>query len=474
MAGGTGDDLYVVDHAGDRAMELNSQGRDTVLSAVSYNLGGQYIENLALTGTDATSAIGNSLHNTLTGNAADNRLSGGTGNDSLIGGAGHDTLDGGAGADTMAGGTSDDLYVVDHAGDRALELHNQGTDTVLSAVSYNLGGQYIENLTLTGTDATSAIGNSLHNTLTGNAGDNLLKGSTGNDSLVGGAGHDTLDGGAGADTMAGGTGDDLYVVDHAGDRAMELNSQGTDTVLSAVSYNLGGQYIENLTLTGTDATSAIGNSLNNTLTGNAGDNRLSGGTGNDSLIGGAGHDLLDGGAGADTMAGGTGDDLYVVDHAGDRALELNNQGRDTVLSAVSYNLGGQFIEILTLTGTGATSAIGNSLNNLLTGNAAANLLNGGTGTDTLNGAGGDDVLTGGAGADTFLFGRGAGSDLISDFTPGTDHIRLSGLGFGSFAQVLEAAVEDGGTTVITLGAGDLVMLRGVALASLSAGDFLFG
>ncbi len=474
MVGGTGDDLYVVDHAGDRAMELNNQGTDTVLSAVSYNLGGQFIEHLTLTGTGAINAIGNSLNNTLTGNAGNNRLSGGTGNDSLIGGAGHDTLDGGAGADTMVGGTGDDLYVVDHAGDRAMELNNQGTDTVLSAVSYNLGGQYIEHLTLTGSGATSAIGNSLDNTLTGNAGNNRLSGGTGNDSLIGGAGHDTLDGGAGADTMVGGTGDDLYVVDHAGDRAMELNNQGTDTVLSAVSYNLGGQFIEHLTLTGTGAINAIGNSLNNTLTGNAGNNRLSGGTGNDSLIGGAGHDTLDGGAGADTMVGGTGDDLYVVDHAGDRAMELNNQGTDTVLSAVSYNLGGQYIEHLTLTGSGAINAIGNSLNNILTGNAGDNLLNGGTGRDTLNGGGGDDVLAGGAGADTFLFGRGAGVDLISDFTPGTDHIRLSGLGFSSFAQVLAAAVEDDGTTMITLGPGDLVTLRDVALASLSAADFLFG
>ncbi len=143
------------------------------MASVSYNLIG-YVEKLTLTGTSATNATGNTLDNVLIGNAAANRL------------------DGKTGVDEMRGGKGDDTYVVGQAGDKVSELKDEGIDTVLSSISYDLTGQYIEKLTLTGTSATNGTGNSLANTLIGNAAANRLDGLTGVDEMHGGKGDDTL------------------------------------------------------------------------------------------------------------------------------------------------------------------------------------------------------------------------------------------------------------------------------------------
>ena len=139
-----------------------------------------------------------------------------------------------------------------------------------------------------------------------------------------------------------------YVVDNAGDLVTEAASAGTDLVQASVSHTLSAN-VENLTLTGTAAINATGNTLNNVLTGNSANN------------------VLDGGAGADNMAGGLGNDTYVVDNAADVVTEAVNAGTDLVQSTISYVLGAN-LENLTLTGTAAINGTGNTLNNVLTGN----------------------------------------------------------------------------------------------------------
>ena len=47
--------------------------------------------------------------------------------------------------------------------------------------------------------------------------------------------------------MIGGLGDDTYYVDNAGDIVTEVAGEGTDSVLSSISYTLGAN-VENLTL----------------------------------------------------------------------------------------------------------------------------------------------------------------------------------------------------------------------------------
>jgi trimeric autotransporter adhesin len=384
MAGGAGDDTYLVDNEGDVVVEASGQGTDLVQSSVSFSLSGQYIENLTLTGSGNINGTGNSLGNLLVGNA---------GNNVLIGGGGDDRLVGGVGADEMAGGSGNDFYRVDNAGDVVIETSGQGTDSVLSWVSYSLAGQHIENLTLMPGDV-NATGNSLKNVLEGNEGSNVLKG---------GGGDDQLDGGVGADEMAGGAGDDTYRVDNAGDVVLEGNGQGIDLVWSSVSFSLSGQHIENLTLTGSGYINGTGNSLNNVIQGNAASNVLKGG---------GGDDQLDGGVGADEMAGGAGNDSYRVDNVGDVVVEASGQGTDTVLSSVSFSLNGQDIENLTLTGSGNINGTGNSLNNAIRGNFGNNVLIGGVGADEMSGGAGNDTYLVDNAGDVVVEASGQGTDLV--------------------------------------------------------------
>lgn len=447
LAGGAGNDIYVIDVTTDVITEAANEGTDTVQSAVTWTLGA-HLENLTLTGTTAINGTGNALNNVLTGNSGANTLSGDAGNDTLVGGAGND------------------IYVVDVATDVVTEAANEGTDTILSAVTWTLGAN-LENLTLTGTAAINGTGNTLNNVLTGNAVANTLSGGAGNDTLVGGAGDDvyvvdvttdivteaanegndtvqsvvtwtlganienltltgtaaingtgntlnnvvtgnsganTLSGGAGNDTLIGGASNDIYVVDVTTDVVTEATNEGTDTVQSVVTWTLGAN-LENLTLTGTAVINGTGNTLDNALTGNIANN---------TLTGGAGNDTLNGGAGTDSLVGGVGNDLYVVDVASDVVTEAVNEGTDTVQSSVTWTLGAD-LENLTLTGTSAINGAGNALNNVITGN---------TGTNTLTGGAGNDTLVGGAGNDTYVVD--VATDVVTEAAnEGTDTVQAA-------------------------------------------------
>ncbi len=243
-------------------------------------------------------------------------------------------------------------------------------------------------------------------------GPDTIDGGTGDDNLFGGQGNDILIGGTGADAMRGGVGSDHYFVDNSGDRVIEANGvAGTDTVHSSISFNLGGQHLENLALSGAANVNGIGNSIANVIAGNSGANIL---------LGLGGNDRLDGMQGADRMEGGAGSEHYFVDNAGDRVIEANGAaGTDTVHSSISFSLGGQHLENLGLRDGANLSGIGNSIANVIVGNSGANVL---------LGLGGNDTLTGGAGSDTFFFNTALSAvtnvDRITDFSVPADTIRL--------------------------------------------------
>jgi Ca2+-binding RTX toxin-like protein len=89
MAGGAGDDTYVVHNATDAITEAANGGTDTVSSFVSYALPDN-VENLTLLASPAVNATGNALANVIHGNNNANVIDGGGGHDLLFGGGGAD------------------------------------------------------------------------------------------------------------------------------------------------------------------------------------------------------------------------------------------------------------------------------------------------------------------------------------------------------------------------------------------------
>jgi Ca2+-binding RTX toxin-like protein len=423
MAGGAGNDFYTIDDAGDLVSELPGQGTDAVVATIDTKLGANF-ENLFLLGSAAQGA----------GNDLNNRIEGTGGNNTLIGGLGNDTLDGAGGADSLIGGKGNDTYIIDNGGDTVSELPNEGTDTVQTSLgSFSLAGPafgHVENLTLLAEG--SGIGNDLANVITGTDG------------------FDELDGAGGNDTMIGGKLDDIYRVNSAGDKVVELAGadSGTDIVVAAVSYTMAAN-VEYLNLIGTVAINGTGNASDNSiedvvgsdnkLSGLQGNDGLFGGGGNDTLDGGGGNDTLNGGAGNDTLAGGDGNDLYTFIGGDDTVVEGAGQGIDAIWTPLSeFSLDSKAlanVENLLLLG-GAAKGSGNALSNAITGGNGNDTLSGGLGDDTLDGGAGADSLIGGKGNDTFVIDNDG--DKVSEApAEGADtiHSSLVATGLAAFANV---------------------------------------
>ena len=195
MTGGDGNDIFIVDNAGDRPIESSGDsGVDLVISSVSFTLGTR-IEHLTLAGSAAINGTGNSLANRIDGNNAAN------------------VLDGGGHGDTMTGRGGNDVYYVNSSADKVIETSAaHGIDRVNSSVSYTLAS-YVEHLTLIGAAAINGTGNGLANSLAGNGAANVLKGGAGIDTLSGGAGNDRIYGGSGNDVLKGDSGVDGFYFD---------------------------------------------------------------------------------------------------------------------------------------------------------------------------------------------------------------------------------------------------------------------
>lgn len=326
--------------------------------------------------------------------------------DRLFGNSGANVLDGGGGGDDLYGRGGNDIYIVNSTADRVFESHPSfsffdegGVDEVRSSVTFTLGN-FVENLTLTGTSSLTGRGNSLDNELTGNSGSNTLYGLGGDDSLDGQVGNDRMYGGDGNDRyiFAGSKQGSDYISDSGGTDTLVLSSfsqissivrSGSDLVLSLsygsvrIAGHFSGNSIEFVSDAGRKVVLATG------------------------LIGGAPSGIITGTNKSDFMDGGGGDDLL-----------YGNNGNDTLL-----------------------------------GSEGDDLLDGGNGRDFLDGGVGDDILTGGRGRDVFVFREGYGHDEVSDFD-----LRLDTLDISGFIDAPSASLNAAGV-LLEFGGGDSLQLN---------------
>jgi serralysin len=99
LLGGSGDDAYVVEAAGESIVEALADGWDSVFAHISSFRLPANVEFLWYHGSGAFLGLGNELDNYLTGRGGADVLQGLAGNDLLTGGSGADELSGGSGAD---------------------------------------------------------------------------------------------------------------------------------------------------------------------------------------------------------------------------------------------------------------------------------------------------------------------------------------------------------------------------------------
>ena len=492
-------------HTGINAAPMTGVAIIDLSGATVSSLGGQAV---TLTGTTLRDLFGGAGDDTLLGNGLANALSGGWGNDLLRGGAGNDTLaggdgddviDGGTGADEMTGGIGNDQFLIDNAGDTAIEAAAGGADTAYVAVNGWVVGANIEITRLYG-GATQVTGGAGADILVANAGAaSSLAGGNGDDTLWGSSLANTLDGGAGDDiirglngasVMIGGTGNDQFVIGNLGATITENAMEGIDTAWVAVTGWTNFLNVEIVRLAAPGAVTLFGSEGNedrvanqgaaSRIDGNGGHDTLWGSVFADTLNGGAGDDIIRGQGGADVMSGGLGNDQFVVFDTAATVTENANEGYDIVYyaGAGSFFIGAN-VEEARLVAQG-TWLIGNGQNNLLVGNSSnlASTLDGAGGNDIIFGTTAADIFIGGAGDDT-LYSQGGGDrfdykaagwglDQIAGFNQGTAHLQFEAAsGVTAFNQ-LSLNIANGNTQVNH--ANGVILVFGV---SLLASDFLF-
>jgi Hint domain/RTX calcium-binding nonapeptide repeat (4 copies) len=122
---------------------------------------------------------------------------------------------------------------------------------------------------------------------------------------------------------------------------------------------------------------------------------------------------------------------------------------------------------------GDDSIYGHDGDDDLFGDEGDDTLAGGSGRDTLDGGAGKDVLWTGKDADTVVLRDGYGNDVVMDFTPGEDVVRISSDGIESWKDVQARLGSDwDGTAILKLDDGTTLRFEGLKPDELGEKDFV--
>jgi Ca2+-binding RTX toxin-like protein len=148
------------------------------------------------------------------------------------------------------------------------------------------------------------------------------------------------------------------------------------------------------------------------------------------------NDTIRGGSGTSTLGISTADNLEDGNLANVQGIDvLTLAGGTTADLGANLDLAGITTIVLGSGASSTISAAGSSANLLIDGSrgSLADVITAGAGNDTLLAGSSADTLTGGDGADLFVLGSGVGENaaLITDFTVGTDILKLANYGSGA-------------------------------------------
>ncbi|MDD0974545.1 beta strand repeat-containing protein, partial [Pseudomonas fontis] len=487
LEGGSGNDVYVIGHAGSVVVEAAGGGYDEVRTSLTTHSLTFEVEKLTYTGTVNFNGYGNASDNLLTGGVGNDMLSGAGGDDILNGGAGNDTLYGGAGADQFFGGDGNDTVNYEdgaavalnfktgvHTGTAAGDIFDSievfrgsnGDDTFVSdatahtfigsggadTLDYSTSAQAVT-ITIDAAGAGVGVGGDAE-------GDKFSL----FERVVGSSYDDQFTSLANGYKLEGGNGNDVYVIGHAGSVVVEAAGGGYDEVRTSLTTHSLAFEVEKLTYTGTVNFNGYGNASDNLLTGGVGNDMLSGAGGDDILNGGAGNDTLYGGAGADQLLGGDGYDT--VNYEDGAAVTLNfKTGVHTGTAA-----GDTFESIEVFRGSNADDTfISDATAHTFIGSGGADTLDYSTSaqavTITIDAAGAGVGVGGDAEGDKFtLFERVVGSSYADRFTSSANGYKLEG-GAGNDVYVI---AHPGSVVVEAAGGGDDEVRTALSTHSLAA------
>lgn len=290
-------------------------------------------------------------------------------------------------------------------------------------------------------------GTSSADTLYGGSDADLIYGYDGNDNIHGGASGDYINGGRGNDALYGEGGDDVFEFGGSGSSPGTTTAGGLTNGYDYIDGGDGYDTIQILPTAGWEWTAIMVSgvnsieALNNTSSGPGyvyfqgnvnfssvqsmnGINGFNGSDYNDTFTGSDLAETVGGGAGADTLNGRGGND--VLDGGADNDVIWGGNGDDTVF--------------------------------------------GGAGNDILGGQAGNDYLKGETGADYFWFEANQGTDIVADYTDGTDRIVVG----QSISNVNVLNYQNQALLQFTGSAGTTyALLKGVAPSAIDASDLIF-